>query len=96
MFSCLQGRTGERLLPFYRFHLADIVFLIANNDNILHQHRYLEAVFVLDKHDVLALEATHSAASHLGEEAHLVAYLHSIARLIYWHKGTKKISEHST
>ena len=69
-----------------RIHLAYIVVAVIHQHHFFPEHGDFESVLILDQHNVLALESAHATASHFGEEAHLVTYLHILFVLSYFSK----------
>ncbi len=62
------------LLHFH--NMAGVVVLLADDDDFVHLHGHLKTILVFYENNVLTLEASHAAASHLAEKSYFISYFH--------------------
>ena len=78
------GGLGRLRLHFH--HVSRAIIFIAYDHDFRRQHRHLETVFVLYKHNVLPLESGHAATSNFIQKSDLITNLHLFSFLFL---GTK-------
>ena len=54
-----------------------VVILFANDHHLGDAHGHIEAVLVLNEHDILPLEAGHTSTADFTQKSYFIAYFHN-------------------